>query len=344
MPESQQKIFNIPYLQYDNYWLNLFSKSGALNSDIANKLQGIGYHKEKDGRWVAQTTHKWAELWAKTYSILQKNQLTSAIEVALTTQEEIHNDEELKKASSIQNIAENLWLGEALKEDRIMCYLQPIVTDKKQRFGFESFVRASSADGKIINGGDIVKASKILNIEHIIDRHLHVQAVQTFASGKCLGFLFVNFFPGFIHRPSVYLEGLGQAAKMFSIIPKNLVLEFTRCESKHDLKHVKSVCEYALSQGYSVALDDITTFDNAKKLIQEIRPDFVKLDIQELGGISNPDTRTTINQINTLAKNTGCTVIAEGVETEEEYNELKHLNITLFQGYYFAPPSPIDKL
>ncbi len=345
MSSAAQKNFNLPYLQYDNYWLSLFSPTENFASGVSDELSVLGYHKGSGGQWTAKTTNKWADLWAKTYDILQKAKLADLMEVIIATDSDLQMSAsgERKKAVAIQAIAENLWLGEALCEGRVMCYFQPIMGEKQKIFGFESFVRAKALDGSIIGGDKIIKASKAMNIEHMIDRHLHVQAIQTFAGSDCSGFLFVNFFPGFIHRPAVYLEGLSEAAKMFGIVPKHLVLEFTRCETTRDMKHLKSVCEYARMQGYSVALDDITTVESAKKLVSEIRPDFVKLDSQALGSLEAVPTRNAIRQIVDMVHGIGSTVIAEGVETAQAHEQLKDLGVDLFQGYYFSPPAPISK-
>ncbi len=343
MAKAQQKSFNLPYLQHDSYWLSLFPAPEKITPHISEELKNLGYKKGFDGRLLAQTPQKWSELWARTYDILQKAKLTEATDVSITTDSDLPTLEngERKKVIAIQTIAENLWLGEALCDDRIMCYFQPIVGEKNKIFGFESFVRARGLDGNIISGGKIIKASKALNIEHMIDRHLQVLTVQTFAGSNSSGFLFVNFIPGFIHRPSVYLEGLSEAAKIYGIIPKHLVLEFTRCETARDMKHLKNVCDYARQQGYSIALDDITTVDNAKKLVSEIRPDFVKIDSQAMGGPHETSTRNIITRIVDIVHATGSTIIAEGVETEDAYAALKALGVDLFQGYYFSAPAPI---
>lgn len=339
-----QKSFNLPYLQHDSYFLSLFSDAGNF-APISGELQGIGYKKSLDGRFMAQTSNSWAELWARTYAILQNAKLADSMEVSLTADSDLPTPDsgERKKVIAIQAVAENLWLGEALRDNRILCYFQPIVGEKQKIFGFESFVRAKGLDGNIIGGDKVIKASQALNIEYMIDRHLQVQAVKTFAESDCTGFLFVNFFPGFIHRPAVYLEGLSEAAKLYGIIPKHLVLEFTRSETARDMKHLKSVCDYARQQGYSVAIDDIVTVDNAKKLVSDIRPDFVKIDSHALGKLDSAATRSVISQIVELVHAVGSTIIAERVETEADYEQLKLLGVDLFQGYYFSPPAPITK-
>lgn len=344
MLQSQQRAFNLPYLQYDSYWLSLFSDSKSFAPNITSELRGIGYSQGADGRWMIKTPRTWSDLWRVTYAILEKAKLADTMEVSLTTDSDLPIPEsgERKKAVAIQAIAENLWLGEALRDDRVMCYFQPIVGEKQKIFGFESFVRVRALDGSVVGGDKIIKASKALNIEFMLDRHLQVKTIQTFAGSDCSGFLFVNFFPGFIHRPSVYLEGLSEAAKMFGIVPKHLVLEFTRSEVARDMKHLKSVCEYARLQGYSIALDDIVSVESAKKLVGEIRPDFVKLDTPSLGNLDATSARNAILKIVDLVHAIGSSVIAESVETEASYEQLKALGVDLFQGYYFSPPAPIN--
>ena len=223
-----------------------------------------------------------------------------------------------------------------------MCYLQPVMSDKDKIFGYESFARVKAEDGSVIAGDKIVAASKALGIEYMIDRHLQVQAIKTFASSAFNGFLFVNFFPGFIHRPAVYLEGLSETAKSFGVIAKHIVLDFTKSETPRDLVHLKSVCEYGRSRGYSIALDDIESVESARKLIGEIHPDFVKIGMQLVRQAMEPGARETIRQIVELVAASGGTAIGEGVETDEIFQALKLLGVDLFQGYLFSPPVPVE--
>ncbi|MDE3037336.1 MAG: EAL domain-containing protein, partial [Pseudomonadota bacterium] len=185
-------------------------------------------------------------------------------------------------------------------------------------------------------------ASHALGIQHVIDRHLQVQAIRTFVSSEFNGFLFVNFFPGFIQRPAVYLEGLSETARNFGVIAKHIVLDFTRSEMPRDITHLKSVCEYGRSRGYSIALDDVESVEVAKKLLPEIRPDFVKIDMRLARQAADPAARNIIRRLVELAHAGSSTVIGEGIETEDIYQALRQLGVDLFQGYLFAPPMPIE--
>jgi EAL domain-containing protein (putative c-di-GMP-specific phosphodiesterase class I) len=339
------KNFNLPWHQHDEYWISLYPKSGSFTPEVKACLEEAGMHKTTDEGMAIRTGRDWKSAWDKIHDGLKRLDALASVDVAFAPDAEgpaKRSEAECKAPVVIQLIAESMWLGDALLEDRVVCYLQPVVSGTDKIFGYESFARVKATDGSVIGGDKIIAASKVLGIEYMIDRLLHVQAIKTFVTSEFNGFLFVNFFPGFIHRPAVYLEGLSETAKGFGVIAKNIVLDFTNSETPRDLSHLKSVCDYARSRGYSIALDDIASIENARKLIPEIRPDFVKVDMHLVRKAAEPGKRETIRTIVEMTHDVAGTVIAEGVETQESYQALKGLGVDLFQGYLFSPPVPVE--
>ena len=344
MSGSQPKNLNLPWHQFDHYWIAIFSVNNTFSDDLSAALQEAGLTVQESGCMAVRTESRWSDTWAKVYEILQKHAPGQGVKVAVAPGDELPVDFDQKDAEQIQKIAESLWLGDALKEDRVMCYLQPVLSAKDKVFGYESFVRVKAEDGEIIGGWKIVAASREMNIEFMIDRLLHVQAIHTFAESNFNGFLFVNFFPGFIHRPEVYLEGLTQTAKQHGIIAKHIVLDFTQSEDQRDMNHLKKVFEYCRSKGYSIALDDVESVDGVQKLMAEFRPDFVKIDMHLAHQVADPAKRVLIKDIVDMVHAAGGTVIGEGVETEDMYTRLADLGVDLFQGYLFSPPVPVEEV
>ena len=342
MSVSQTKSFNLPWHQYDQYWISVSAKGGGLPVALMQTLKSAGMQLSGNTMQL-EADRRWKKPWDAIYEQLLKGKMAGDVQVAVTPGH-APDDKTIdwKSAVSIQNIADSLWLGDALIEDRILCYLQPVVSSRDKVFGYESFARVEAEDGNVIGGDKIIMASRALNIEYMIDRHLHVQAITTFVCSDFDGFLFVNLFPSFIHRPEGYLGGLSDAAKSFGIISKHVVLDFTGSESPRDVMHLRNICEYGKSRGYSVALDDIASLEGAKKLVPDIRPDFVKLDMKLTSEVEDAGKRETISRIVELVHGVGGTVIAEGVETELMYQTLKSLGVDLFQGYYFSPPVPVE--
>ena len=345
MTSINGKNIQLPWNQHDKYWISVYAKTGSFTPKISLLLQEAGFQPSADNGMSVCTGKDWKTRWELLYSALKQSDALDAVDIAFAPDANSpakRTEVECKTPSAIQLTAENMWLGDAVREDRLMCYLQPVMSANDKIFGYESFARVRDADGKIIGGDKIIAASKALGIDYTIDRFLHIEAIKTFAGSDFSGFLFVNFFPGFIHRPSVYLEGLTETAKNFGIVSKNIVLDFTNSETPHDILHLKNVCDYARARGYSIALDDIASVDNAKKLVPEIRPDFIKIDMHLVQQVTEPNNREIIRALVEMAHKTASTVIAEGVETDESVPILKSLGGDLFQGYLFSAPVPVE--
>lgn len=342
MPVTPAKKFNLPWHQHDSYWISLHVKSAEFPGHLLPVLQQLGLQPIDKACLSVKAPRHWKMSWYPIYAALEKAGVLNEIEASIVPGSEAQGSGIRRSPASLQTLADSLWLGDALVEGRILCYLQPVVSNRDKTFGYESFARVKMPDGSIVAGGQIIAAAKALGIEHMIDRHLHIQAINTFVSSEFDGFLFVNFLPGFIHRPDVYLEGLSETVKSYKVIAKHIVLEFTQSETPRDLQHMKSVCDYARSRGYSIALDDIASVDGVRKLGAKVRPDFIKIDMQLIRDAKENPKQRIIHDIVELAHGMGAAVIAEGVETEEIYQVLKALKVDLFQGYLFSAPVPVD--
>lgn len=346
MSSIPTKSFNLRWHQHSQYLISLHpvihgSGHQEIPQPLIDELRAAGMREQSHHMLALKAPREWKSLWDNIYATLTRHDALELVEAAVTPLEDADHVE-YKPVSVINAIADNLWLGDALINDRLICYLQPVIGQRGQVFGYESFARVRTADGGIIGGARIIAASHALNIEYTVDRHLHVQALKTFAASSFNGFLFVNLFPDFIHRPEVYLEGIGDAAKKLGIVAKHIVLDVMRAESPRDAVHLKNVCDYARSRGMSVALDDIESLAGAHKLVPLLRPDFVKLDAKLTRKVDEPATREIIRLIVELVHEAGGSVIAEGVESEAIYKQLEPLSVDLYQGYLFSPPLPVE--
>jgi EAL domain-containing protein (putative c-di-GMP-specific phosphodiesterase class I) len=338
-------MFHLPYNQSETFWLAVFPRS--VNEPLGNDLKAAGLTQFDN--WLCKKIDRpWTENWKSIRAILESHKVLESCEVALIPSGEQpgHQDFEMAKTkvSALDMLADSLWLGEAMLEDRVVSYMQPMLDKRGKVFGYEAFARVETEGGAPIGGGKIIEASKGLNAHYILDRHLHVKAVTSFISSDLEGFLFINFVPGFIHRPEKYLEGLTDAAKFQGMPAKQIVLDFTRSESPNDLTQMKAIFDYCRSKGYSLSLDDISSTALAKKILDTIRPDFIKLDIALVRGALKASEQRTIAELVSLAHSVGVTVAAEGVESQEIHNELIKAGVDLFQGYLFSPPVAVSAL
>jgi EAL domain-containing protein (putative c-di-GMP-specific phosphodiesterase class I) len=79
--------------------------------------------------------------------------------------------------------------------------------------------------------------------------------------------------------------------------------------------------------------------------ILELRPTFVKLDRWLVADLQSDDARQAmIVGLRHFSRATGCRLIAEGIETEDELAILRALDIHLGQGYLLGRPMPVDQV
>jgi EAL domain-containing protein (putative c-di-GMP-specific phosphodiesterase class I) len=94
-----------------------------------------------------------------------------------------------------------------------------------------------------------------------------------------------------------------------------------------------------------IAVDDAGSGIANFAHIVDLQPDFVKLDIGLVRGVDADLARQAmIVALCHFARNTGCQLIAEGVETRAEARTLKSLGVDFGQGYWYGHPIPMDAI
>ena len=337
------KHFNLPWHQEAHYWLAALLPDNA-PSEFLVDLSKIGFKSSATlpNCFLHKTPSAWRESFLSLKEAMAAHRIAEKAQIAVIAGEQEPRRDDIamsaKSLDAVSQIADALWLGDALMHDRVVCYLQPIMDKRGKIFGYESFARMETEHGEPVGGGQIIAAARTLKIEHMLDRQLHVKAIRSFVEADLHGFLFVNFVPGFIHRPEVYLEGLSEAAQTYGMPAKQIVLDLTNSEKSSDVAHLRNIFDFCRSRGYATSIDDIESVDIAQKLMTEIRPDFLKLDIRLVRRALNAADMDTIRKLVDIAHKAGGTILAEGVETDEVHKQLLAADVDLFQGYLFSPP------
>jgi EAL domain-containing protein (putative c-di-GMP-specific phosphodiesterase class I)/CheY-like chemotaxis protein len=119
---------------------------------------------------------------------------------------------------------------------------------------------------------------------------------------------------------------------------RTIIVELTEHERIDDYAAVRAVLE-ALGPEVKLAIDDAGSGFASLRHIFALRPDYVKLDIEWVRGIDrDPVRRALVSGLVYFGSETGCALVAEGIETEGELAALRELGITLGQGYLLGRP------
>ena len=137
----------------------------------------------------------------------------------------------------------------------------------------------------------------------------------------------------------VVLKQVEAALKVSGIAPDRLELELTESVLLHDGEGVTTVLRRLQALGVKLSIDDFGTGYSSFAYLRRIKFDKIKIDqsfVRDL--IDDPDDAAIVRGIISLALSLGLSVLAEGVETEEIAQRLRHLQCTYAQGYHFARP------
>ena len=162
-----------------------------------------------------------------------------------------------------------------------------------------------------------------------------VQALPLLPEGASLS---VNASPGTV--VSGALDALFDVEQ-----PERLVLELTEHAVVEDYDRLRSHLIRLREKGVRLAIDDAGAGFSGLQHILKLQPNLIKLDMTLIRDIDNdPARRALASAMMSFARQTGATLVAEGIETASERATLIALGFRLGQGYLLGKPVPSENL
>jgi len=125
---------------------------------------------------------------------------------------------------------------------------------------------------------------------------------------------------------------------------KRIVLEITEHAEVEDYERLLKVLQQLRQSGMKLAVDDAGAGYSSLRHILNLRPDFIKLDMDLIRHIDlDPARRALTSALIAFARDTDSCIIAEGVETASEFATLRTLGVEQAQGYFLGRPMPLDQ-
>ena len=155
-------------------------------------------------------------------------------------------------------------------------------------------------------------------------------------------FLSVNLSPRTIEAPEFSAPAMLNILARYDFPPERLILELTERQPIADLERVRHKLDACRSAGMRMAADDLGSGNSGLRLLSDLRFDIVKVDLG-LVQRSSPGAPSSavVESIVAFASRMGALVIGEGVEYEEQVEQLTQLGVTAAQGYLFSRPGPL---
>ena len=131
--------------------------------------------------------------------------------------------------------------------------------------------------------------------------------------------------------------------KKYRLSPDRLHLEITESAYTENPGQIIETVSHLRSLGFIIEMDDFGTGYSSLNMLNRMPIDILKLDIKFIQSETEKFTKHGILRfIMDLARWMGLSVVAEGVETKEQLNQLLEIGCDYVQGYYFMKPITCD--
>ena len=138
---------------------------------------------------------------------------------------------------------------------------------------------------------------------------------------------------------------LDQALSRSGADPHQIHLEITETVLMGATRSMRTQLNSVSDHGIHVGLDDFGTGHSSLSLIKEFPVKFLKIDRSFISGLGQDRDDTAITgAVIELSQTLGMDVVAEGIETRDQLEILRHLGCRYAQGYYLSRPQSADEL
>ncbi len=236
----------------------------------------------------------------------------------------------------------------AIERDELALVYQPQVCSKTGKIlGAEALLRRQRDDGEPVEPREFIplaeKSDLILDIGEWVLRQACEEAVRwenIRPRGTCATKISVNLsalqllqseFPSLVER--IVAES--------GVDPRTLELELTESVLVDSMQRVPGILTELSQLGTKLAIDDFGTGYSSMSYLRDLMPDVVKIDRSFVVDVGNDRSAAALAKgMIGLAHDLGLTVVAEGVEDNQQLTFFQRHNCDLIQGFYASRPLP----
>ncbi len=231
----------------------------------------------------------------------------------------------------------------ALEKRQLDLYYQPIVNSFSLIEGAEALLRWRNSSGEQIPPSNFIPVAEDTGLILPIGDWVLERACRDLRTWNENGFadLYVS-----VNLSSRQMSREDSVHRLLTVIrdtgvnPCNLKVELTETSLMRDPKAARRQLELikARHPGIRIAIDDFGTGYSSLAYLSDFPVDLLKIDRQFVINLDKGQNARIVNSIIALARNLKMDVVAEGVETADQFRYLSAQHCRTFQGFYFAKP------
>ncbi|PHQ65081.1 MAG: diguanylate cyclase [Sulfurimonas sp.] len=245
------------------------------------------------------------------------------------------------KKKMLDNIKWTNKLKEAIEDDRIKVFIQPIIDNLQGDIKkYECLVRLIDINAKVVSPSSFLQIAKKSRLYPQITKAVISKSFEYFKDKKDEFSINITL-DDIKNRDTV--DFLKDKLSEYKDIGSRLILEIVEDERIEEYKEVNYFIEEVRCFGCKIAIDDFGTGYSNFDYLMRLNIDFIKIDGSIIKNIDYDKNSVIITElIISFAKKLNIKTIGEFVHSESVYNKIKEMGVDYSQGYYFGEPKEIS--
>ncbi|MFA6195176.1 MAG: bifunctional diguanylate cyclase/phosphodiesterase [Sulfurimonas sp.] len=234
--------------------------------------------------------------------------------------------------------AKSSLLVDAVANNRIVPYFQPIQTTKTGKNEIHELLMRIEINGKVIPAYEFIEVAESMSMINRMDLINIENAFIKIKEEDYQGILFINLSPKSLIVGN-YADSITNLLKQYDISRDNIVFEITERETVKNFSILEKFVMNLKMAGYKFAIDDFGSGFSSFHYIKKFPIDYLKIDGEFIININkDAKDRAFVYSILTLAKELNVKTVAEYVEDEEIVTTLKEMGVDYLQGFHIGRP------
>ncbi len=235
-------------------------------------------------------------------------------------------------------------LRRAINNDAFEPYYQPIVRlGNAEPVGSEALLRWRHEKRGLLAPDDFIDVGEDSGLIEQVDWLMYARVIADMAKHEMAGYVAINVSPRHFRSPD-FAERLLGLLNVAAVEPSRLRIEITEVALLDDAPRISDSLNLLRSHGVLAQLDDFGTGFSALSYLHRFPIAALKIDrsfVADLSGDARNESVAVIRAIIALAGSLGIEIVAEGVETMAQREQLRVLGCVYAQGYLFGRPEPL---
>lgn len=302
---------------------NMIDEIYIINDETYKIKQNIGYVKYPDNSCKTEELIKFAEI------AMHEAKISKTIE--------LYQDIILEKLNKNNLIKREL--PYALDKNEIFLVYQPKINIDNDIIYAEVLVRWQSKKLGFISPDIFIEVAEQTGEIYKLGKWIFEQAIKEISRYNKLGQyinLSVNLSPRQLLNKNIYTDFI-QIIEDNKVNAEQVTLELTESVMLDKNENFDLLTKFS-DYGIKISIDDFGKGYSCFSYLKDFPINEIKLDKNFIDEIEKPFNTHLIDSIASLSKKLNISLIVEGVEKEEQVEQLKNLGCYFFQGYYYSKP------